>query len=38
MKNAIDKPETCREDEWIVRELHERVKKIKAEQGKEASK
>lgn len=29
MKKAIDKPETCRDDEWIVRELHERVQKIK---------
>jgi formylmethanofuran dehydrogenase subunit B len=33
MKKAIDKPETCRDDEWIVKELLERVKKIKAEQG-----
>jgi formylmethanofuran dehydrogenase subunit B len=31
MKKAIDKPETCRDDEWIVRELHERVQKIKGE-------
>lgn len=30
MKKAIDKPETCRDDEWIVRELLERVQKIKA--------
>jgi formylmethanofuran dehydrogenase subunit B len=29
MKKAIDKPETCRDDEWIVRELKERVMKIK---------
>ena len=29
MKSAIDPPETCREDEWIVNELLERVKKIK---------
>jgi len=38
MKKAIDKPETCRDDEWIVKELLERVKKIKAEQGALASK
>jgi formylmethanofuran dehydrogenase subunit B len=38
MKKAIDKPETCRDDEWIVRELKERVFKIKAEQAKVASK
>jgi formylmethanofuran dehydrogenase subunit B len=38
MKKAIDKPETCRDDEWIVRELKERVMKIKAEQAKVASK
>ncbi|MCL2156569.1 MAG: formylmethanofuran dehydrogenase subunit B [Methanobrevibacter sp.] len=31
MKKAIDKPETCRDDEWIVRELYERVQKIKGE-------
>jgi len=31
MKSAIDPPETCREDEWIVNELYERVKKIKEE-------
>jgi len=29
MKKAIDKPETCRDDEWIVKELHDRVEKIK---------
>ena len=29
MKNAIDPPETCRPDEWIVNELLQRVKKIK---------
>lgn len=29
MKKAIDKPETCRDDEWIMNELLERVKKIK---------
>jgi formylmethanofuran dehydrogenase subunit B len=29
MKKAIDPPETCREDEWIVTELLNRVKKIK---------
>jgi len=29
MKSAIDPPETCREDEWIVNELLERVKNIK---------
>jgi formylmethanofuran dehydrogenase subunit B len=29
MKSAIDPPETCREDEWIVNELLERVKMIK---------
>ncbi len=38
MKKAIDKPETCRDDEWIIKELLERVKKIKAEQGALASK
>lgn len=38
MKKAIDKPETCRDDEWIVKELLERVKIIKAEQGALASK
>ena len=38
MKKAVDKPETCRDDEWIVKELLERVKKIKAEQGALASK
>ncbi len=25
MKKAIDKPETCRDDEWIIRELKEIV-------------
>lgn len=29
MKKAVDKPETCRDDEWIVTEIYERVKKIK---------
>lgn len=29
MKKAIDPPETCREDEWIVNELLQRVKGIK---------
>jgi formylmethanofuran dehydrogenase subunit B len=29
MKKAIDPPETCRTDEWIVNELLQRVKKIK---------
>ena len=38
MKKAVDAPETCREDEWIVNELLERVKKIKAEQASIASK
>lgn len=38
MKKAIDKPETCRDDEWIVKELLERVKNIKAEQVALASK
>jgi formylmethanofuran dehydrogenase subunit B len=38
MKKAIDKPETCRDDEWIMEELLKRVKKIKAEQGALASK
>ena len=38
MKKAIDKPETTRDDEWIVRELKERVAKIKGEQGALASK
>ena len=38
MKKAVDKPETCRDDEWIIKELLERVKKIKAEQGALASK
>jgi formylmethanofuran dehydrogenase subunit B len=38
MKKAIDKPETCRDDEWIIKEILERVKKIKAEQGALASK
>jgi formylmethanofuran dehydrogenase subunit B len=38
MKKAVDKPETCRDDEWIVREIKERVGKIKAEQGALASK
>ena len=28
---AIDKPETCRDDEWIVRELKERVMKLREE-------
>lgn len=36
MKKAIDPPETCREDEWIVNELLMRVKKIK--EAKETSK
>ena len=31
MKKAIDKPETCRDDEWIVRELKERVMKLREE-------
>lgn len=31
MKKAIDKPETCRDDEWIINELLERVKKINGE-------
>ncbi len=38
MKKAVDKPETCRDDEWIIRELHERVQKIKAEEAAVASK
>lgn len=38
MKKAVDKPETCRDDEWIIKEILERVKKIKAEQGALASK
>jgi len=38
MKKAVDKPETCRDDEWIIKELLERVKNIKAEQGALASK
>ena len=38
MKKAIDKPETCRDDEWIVNELLQRVKKIKAKQAAIASK
>ncbi|MBI4812903.1 MAG: molybdopterin-dependent oxidoreductase, partial [Methanobacterium sp.] len=38
MKKAVDKPETCRDDEWIIKELHERVKKIKAEEAAVASK
>jgi formylmethanofuran dehydrogenase subunit B len=29
MKKAVDPPETCRDDEWIVNEILERVKKIK---------
>jgi formylmethanofuran dehydrogenase subunit B len=33
MKKAIDKPETCRDDEWIINELLERVKKINGEQA-----
>ena len=31
MKKAIDKPETCRDDEWIIRELKERVMKLREE-------
>jgi formylmethanofuran dehydrogenase subunit B len=38
MKKAVDKPETCRDDEWIMKEILERVKTIKAEQGALASK
>ncbi len=38
MKKAIDKPETCRDDEWIIKELHERVQKIKAKEAAVASK
>jgi formylmethanofuran dehydrogenase subunit B len=38
MKKAIDKPETCRDDEWIIKELHERVQKIKAQEAAVASK
>ena len=30
MKKVIDKPETCRDDEWILNELLKRVKKLKA--------
>ncbi len=33
MKKAIDKPETCRDDEWIMRELLERVQKIKEKEA-----
>ena len=29
MKKVIDKPNTCRDDEWILKELFERVEKIK---------
>jgi formylmethanofuran dehydrogenase subunit B len=38
MKKAIDKPETCRDDEWIVRELLERVQKIRGTKHNIASK
>jgi formylmethanofuran dehydrogenase subunit B len=38
MKKAVDKPETCRDDEWIVRELKERVMKLREETGLPASK
>ena len=38
MKKAIDKPETCRDDEWIIRELLERVQKIKDQEAAIASK
>jgi len=31
IKKVIDKPETCRDDEWIVKEILERVQKIKGE-------
>jgi len=38
MKKAVDKPETCRDDEWIMRELLERVQKIKDQEAAVASK
>ena len=31
LKKAIDKPATCSDDEWIVREIKERVMKLREE-------
>ncbi|MDR0911382.1 MAG: formylmethanofuran dehydrogenase subunit B, partial [Methanobrevibacter sp.] len=38
MKKAVSRPPTCRDDEWIVKELLHRVEKIKGIEPKVASK